>query len=307
MYPPYKSAFPSQYWTWNGHAVHYVQQGDRGPCILLIHGFGASTDHWRQNIEILSKSCQVWAIDLLGFGRSQKPQLNYTVKLWTEQLLAFCQEIIQAPTYIAGNSLGGYSALCFAVEQSEWIQGLILLNCAGPFSNKNSPPLTKTQALKKKFFRGVFQLPGVITTLSFFSFMYFRRRAQIKKTLLQVYKNSEAVTDRLVEEIYQPAFDQGARGVFASVFKSPPGQTLDELLSMLECPLSLIWGSADPWMTENKARQIVEHSPAAELVLVDAGHCPHDECPVEVSTTMLSWIDKIETQAKADITTLPKG
>lgn len=302
MYPPYESAFPSQYWTWNDHSVHYVQKGDRGPCVLLIHGFGASTDHWRQNIEILSESCQVWAIDLLGFGRSQKPKLTYTVQLWTEQLLAFCQEIIQAPTYIAGNSLGGYSALCFATEQPEWTRGLILLNCAGPFSKKDSQALTKMQAMKKKLGRGFFQLPGVIKTLSFFSFLYFRRREQIKKTLLKVYKNSNAVTDRLVEEIYQPAFDPGALGVFSSVFKSPPGRNLDDLLMALEPPLSLIWGSADPWMTTQKAQQMLEYYPSAELILVDAGHCPHDECPDEVSRNMLGWIAKTETHLEAEVT-----
>lgn len=302
MHPPYQSEFPSQYWTWNGHQVHYVQKGDRGPCILLIHGFGASTDHWRQNIEILSETCRVWAIDLLGFGRSQKPKLTYSVSLWTDQVLAFCQEVIQTPTYIAGNSLGGYSALCFAVTQPNWTQGLILLNCAGPFSQPDPQALTKMQSVRKKVFQGFFRLPGVIRTLSFFSFLYFRRRAQIKKTLLQVYKDPAAVTDRLVEEIYQPAFDQGALGVFASVFQSPPGKTLDELLTALDCPLSLIWGNADPWMTEDKAQKMVDLYPSADLEFIDAGHCPHDERPQEVSSVMLNWILKTEAQLKKGLT-----
>lgn len=62
------------YWNWRGWRIHYVQQGHQGPCLLLVHGFGASTDHWRKNIAELSQQFRVWAIDLLGFGRSQNPR-----------------------------------------------------------------------------------------------------------------------------------------------------------------------------------------------------------------------------------------
>ena len=289
--PPYISEFPSQYWTWEGHQIHYVQKGDRGPAILLIHGFGASTDHWRKNIEILSQNCRVWAMDLMGFGRSEKPKRQYTVQVWVDQLLGFCSEIIREPVFIAGNSLGGYSSLCFAVEHQKWVEGLCLMNAAGPFSDQNKKPPT----LRQKAIKGFFQFPGVIETLSFFSFLLFRRRSKIRQTLLKVYSNPEAVTDRLVEEIYQPAFDKGALGVFSSVFKSPPGKKLDELLVALEAPLSLIWGKADPWMSEKKAYQIREYCPEADLTLIDAGHCPHDESPEEVCEALLKWINTVQT------------
>ncbi len=69
------------YWQWRGHSVYYVRSSDRHPerpPLLLIHGFGASTDHWRKNISGLSKDFEVWAIDLIGFGRSAKPELQYS-------------------------------------------------------------------------------------------------------------------------------------------------------------------------------------------------------------------------------------
>ena len=104
-------------WSHLGHAVHTVQQHPEQdstdhPALLLVHGFGASTDHWRYNIPVLAQTHAVHAIDLLGFGRSAKPAgLNYGGALWRDQLVAYVRERIGRPTVIAGNSLGGFAAL----------------------------------------------------------------------------------------------------------------------------------------------------------------------------------------------------
>ena len=64
-------------WNWKGHQIHYVDLGEpedskKKPTLLLVHGFGASSYHWRYNIPELSKKYHVFAIDLLGFGLSDK-------------------------------------------------------------------------------------------------------------------------------------------------------------------------------------------------------------------------------------------
>ena len=102
-------------WSHRGHRVHCLSAGPReprGPALLLVHGFGASTDHWRFNIPVLSQQYEVHALDLLGFGRSAKPAgLAYGGALWAEQLSAYVRERIGRPTVLVGNSLGGYAAL----------------------------------------------------------------------------------------------------------------------------------------------------------------------------------------------------
>ncbi|HEY9876111.1 MAG TPA: alpha/beta fold hydrolase, partial [Candidatus Obscuribacterales bacterium] len=111
---------PGTYWQWRGQSIYYVRAGERQPGrppLLLIHGFGASTDHWRKNISGLCEDFEVWAIDLLGFGRSAKPEWQYGGDLWRDQLHDFITQVVCQPVVLAGNSLGGYSALCVASQR----------------------------------------------------------------------------------------------------------------------------------------------------------------------------------------------
>lgn len=274
----------STYWTWRGYPIHYVRAGTgSGIPFLLIHGFGASTDHWRKNINELAHHRPVFAIDLLGFGRSHKPDIVYTGELWRDQLRDFCTEIIGSPVIVAGNSLGGYAALVLTVDHPESVDGLVLLNGAGPFSDSREPSVF--QELLGNLTRGLFAQSWASWTL----FQYFRQRSVIRRTLEQVYLDKSAVTDQLVEDIYRPSCDPGAASVFAAVFQSPRGRNVDVLLEQLRRPLLLLWGEADPWMTGDRARRFVQAYPAARLEFIRAGHCPHDERPELVNRYLLDW------------------
>jgi pimeloyl-ACP methyl ester carboxylesterase len=54
------------FWTWQGLPIRYQTAGTEGPALLLVHGFGASSDHWRKNIPVLAEQHRVYAVDLLG-------------------------------------------------------------------------------------------------------------------------------------------------------------------------------------------------------------------------------------------------
>ena len=64
-----------------------------GPPCLLVHGFGASSGHWRKNVPLLAQAHKVFALDLLGFGRSDKPLLAYSIDLWRDLVLDFLTEV----------------------------------------------------------------------------------------------------------------------------------------------------------------------------------------------------------------------
>ena len=128
-------------WNFLNYPIHTVSAKPKNTskefAILLVHGFGASTDHWRFNIPVLSNQYEIHAIDLLGFGKSPKPEdVEYSGSLWKDQVIAYVKEKIKKPTIIVGNSLGGYAALAAGAELNELSAGVILLNAAGYFSEE---------------------------------------------------------------------------------------------------------------------------------------------------------------------------
>lgn len=97
--------------------------GDSGPPIVLVHGFGASAYHWRYNIIELAKKHRVFAVDLLGFGWSDKALVDYSQTVWSDQIADFIKEVVDdGPVVLAGNSLGGYNSLATAARFPELVK-----------------------------------------------------------------------------------------------------------------------------------------------------------------------------------------
>jgi pimeloyl-ACP methyl ester carboxylesterase len=271
------------------HAIAAAPAEPEGPAILLVHGFGASTDHWRHNIPVLAQRHEVHAIDLLGFGRSAKPaELAYGGPLWRDQLAAYVSERIGRPTVLVGNSLGGFSALAAGAALGDQAAGVVLLNAAGPFSDEQAPP-KGWGAITRQTIAGALLKSPVLQRLLFEN---LRRPATIRRTLNQVYLDKTNVDEALVEAIRRPSLDPGAFGVFRTVFDIPRGQPLDELFAQLTCPLLLLWGIRDPWINAVGRRAAFQrHAPAGTReVVLEAGHCPHDEVPDQVNAALLDWI-----------------
>ena len=109
--PPRKMRTSSDFWNWKGHMIHwtYCTTKDSDVCVLLIHGFGANTNHWRFNQPVLAELAPTYAIDLLGFGRSDQPRarlkdepvesdvVHYGFDLWGQQVADLADEIVQRP------------------------------------------------------------------------------------------------------------------------------------------------------------------------------------------------------------------
>ena len=289
---------PNNSWSFLNYPIHTIskfpEESSNQMAILLIHGFGASTDHWRFNIPVLSAEFDVHAIDLLGFGKSPKPNdVEYSGSLWKDQVVAYVKEVIKKPTVIVGNSLGGYAALAAGAELCELSAGVVLLNAAGYFSEEK---LIKKNILQTSLetFAGIFIKNIVLQRLIFEN---MRNPKNIRKTLNQVYLNKTNVDDYLVESIRNPSLDAGAFNVFRSVFNpsGPQGEPLDLLFEKLKSPLLLLWGNKDPWMNTPKKRELYKkYTPENTTeVILDAGHCPHDEVPEEVNKHIKDWLKSL--------------
>ena len=129
-------------------------------------------------------------------------------------------------------------------------------------------------------------------------FNTIRRKSQIRRTLYQVYRDRNAVTDELVEMLYQPSCDPGAQRVFASVLTAPAGKTPEELLKQLNLPLLVIWGEKDPWTPVTGAKiyqDLAQNNSDVRFEIVpDAGHCPHDENPTAVNARIIEWLSNLD-------------
>jgi pimeloyl-ACP methyl ester carboxylesterase len=275
-------------WVWkNEHKVNYVELGEASkPPILLIHGFGASVYHFRYNIPDLARDHHVFALDLLGFGGSDKPIQEYTAEVWRDQVVDFCRQVIQRPVTLCGNSLGGYTAL-YAATSLQDVQGCILLNSAGRFADKNEES-DKPQWLQK--IQTAFQR-FVIRA----SFYYTQQPARITQILRQVYVDNTNIDDELVESIYRPSLHENAPEVFYRVISRSGNKrqvTMPDLLEQASCPLLLCWGQNDPWIgsdAADKIQELYENGPCHRVNL-QAGHCPHDEAPSEVNAAIREFV-----------------
>lgn len=120
----------------NGKNIRYDEYGvNNSDHILFIHGLGSSSLVWRDFPEALSKYYHTIAIDLMGFGESDKPKEDYSISFLSKFIKDFITEMGLGPREkisIIGHSLGGYIAIDFAIKiESEWINlfSLILLDC----------------------------------------------------------------------------------------------------------------------------------------------------------------------------------
>lgn len=281
------TAISRQFWQWQEHQIAYTVQGTGQP-IVLVHGFGASIGHWRKNIPVLSEAgYRVWAIDLLGFGSSDKSDRTYTVELWQQQLYDFWQEFIGQPAIFVGNSIGGLITLMVLANHPEIAAGGVLLNSAGGLNHRREelpPPL----GLVLGTFTKLVGTPILGEAL----FAFVSQRSRIRATLKQVYGDTSAVTDELVEILHQPAREPGAQKVFAAILNAPPGPRPSELLPKIQKPLLILWGDKDPWTPIQGAKIYQELGPerAQFYSIPGAGHCPHDENPSAVNDYILNWL-----------------
>ncbi len=274
-----------QYWQWRGHRIAYRSAGELSnpdlPGLVLIHGFGASSGHWRKNIPVLSEKGRIFAIDLLGFGDSAKPlpssELSYTFETWGQMVVDFCQEIVKTPVTLAGNSIGAIVAMQAAHFAPDRVRQTILLNCS----------LRQLHISKQKdlpWYRVIgARLIQQLLTFRPFAQVFFdqiRHPQAIRNILQQAYGQKEAITPELIEMLLQPANDPHAVDVFVAFVRYSGGPTPEDLLQTLPCPAYLLWGMADPWEPIDLARRWQAFPCVKEFMPIEgAGHCPQDELP----------------------------
>ncbi|MBF1987944.1 alpha/beta fold hydrolase [Fischerella thermalis] len=283
---------PTKTWIWQGFSICYQSQGNAGPAVIFVHGFGASWWHWRKNMPTLAQNCRVYAIDLIGFGASAKPKpgenITYTFETWGQQVADFCREVVGEPAFLVGNSIGCIVAMQTAVSNPEIALGVALLNCSLRLLHDR-----KRGALPWHRRLGA---PLLQRLLSFkpigeFFFNQIAKPKTVRQVLLQAYANSAMVTEELVNIITSPASDPGAAAVFLAFTSYSQGPLPEDLLPQLPCPAIILWGTADRWEPIELGRELANFPQVQKFIpLEGVGHCPQDEAPELVNPILQDWI-----------------
>src|SRR5438034_5535054 len=113
-----------------GAKIHYAEAGNGNP-VILIHGLADNVTIWEPVIPALAARFRVIALDQIGFGRSDKPLLNYRVSTLVDFLDGFLTELKIERASLVGNSLGGWVAAAYALAHPERVERLVLSDAAG--------------------------------------------------------------------------------------------------------------------------------------------------------------------------------
>ena len=269
--------------------------------ILLIHGFGASKKHWRHNQDFLGKEFNCYAIDLIGFGESSQPSalldyepykensIKYSFDLWSNQISMFCSEVIQAPVYLIGNSIGGVIALKSAEILKENCKGITLIDCAQ--RTMDDKRLKKNDILMH-FFRPVLK---TLVRQRLISNTLFTRAANpkvIRKILEKAYPSGKNIDEELIEILYKPSKRANSKEAFRGFINLFNDYLATDLFYNINIPIQLIWGERDPWESLSEAKEWKKKFCNIKRldIIEGAGHCPHDEEPEKTNKLIVEFL-----------------
>ena len=117
------------FFLFKGHKVRYLKKGS-GPPMVFLHNAGNDHRIWDYQIEYFSKSYEVYAIDNIGYGESDKPDIDYTLRLYSEMVSVFLEDTALENVVIAGQCIGAAMALHYTLRNPDKIKALILFNIA---------------------------------------------------------------------------------------------------------------------------------------------------------------------------------
>ena len=270
---------------------------DAEEAVLLIHGFGANTNHWRFNQPVLAELVPTYAIDLLGFGASDQPRarlkdeperadaVHYGFDLWGQQVTDFCHEVIDRPVLLVGNSIGGVVALRAAQLLKKQCRGVVLIDCAQRLMDD------KQLATQPGWMTWIRPLLKTMVRQRWLSTALFRNAARpgvIRSVLKQAYPSGSNIDDALVDLLFRPTRREGAAEAFRGFINLFDDYLAPQLMEELSIPVDLIWGEQDPWEPIAEAKRWTQSISCVRslTVIFNAGHCPHDEAPDQVNPVL---------------------
>lgn len=255
--------------------------GDEGTIVVLIHGIGSSMEYWIHNIHTLAKHHRVYAMDLVGNGRSDKPAAPYSFPYFAQFVNDFLQAQNIDRVSLIGNSMGGGVALQFTLQFPDKVEKLVLVDSAG---------LGREVSL---FFR--------LPTLPLVGKWLTRpRREGTAQLMREAFYDPALITDELVDFNYQMSTLPGAQGAILSTLRrnitlrgvqDHIWRAIVDNLHNITAPTLVIWGQQDRILPVAHAQVARDRIANVQLHLIDhCGHMPQMERPEEFNAVVLEFL-----------------
>jgi len=263
--------------------TRYWSLGDQGTTVILLHSGGASVEFWWYNITALAQYHRVYAVDMVGSGRSDKPSVTYSLTYQAQFIKDFMDTCSIRCASLVGNSMGGGAALQFALMFPERLAKLVLVNSFG---------------LGQRI--DIFSRLGTLPFVDKISRVLRPSRASVALLLKTVVYDQSVITDEWFERIYQLAVLPGALtalvrlsrtnlnvfGIRSEVFRPILHQ-----LSEITVPTLVIWGKDDPVLPIAHAYVAVQGLANACLHIFErCGHYPQIEHTEEFNQLVLEFL-----------------
>jgi pimeloyl-ACP methyl ester carboxylesterase len=262
--------------------IAYVRTGEGAP-VVLIHGIPTSAYLWRDVIPPLSREFAVCALDLLGYGDSDKaPKADLSVRAQAAYVAEFMVQVGLTHATIAGHDIGGGVAQLLALDRPELVKRLVLIDTVA----YDSWPGPEIDRLKDPAWDKIIERIDL--------------RKGFREALLRGTVRKGRITDALVEEYVRP-FD-GVEGRRSYLRCARALNNRDLLIRAAEIErLSLaaliLWGEADDYQDPAIGQRLADRLAAARLVVLkDAGHFLPEDQPEEIARLVGAFIR--ETSAR---------
>ncbi len=254
-------------------ATSYVRQGEGRIPIVFLHGFDSSIFEFRRIVPLIATKQQVWAIDLLGFGFTERwPTCQFSTKSIQTHLYATWEQLIHQPMILVGVSMGGAAAIEFTLAHPEVVHQLILIDSAG---------YTQPPAIGKFLIQPL----GALATK-------FLSTPNVRKSVSEkAYVDRSFVTDdSLVCAALHLEMPHWSEALIAFTRSGGYGYIIDRL-SEIQQETLILWGDRDRILGTKPARLFSGNLPNSRLQWIEnCGHVPHLEKVQATATAILDFI-----------------
>ena len=258
--------------------INYVERGEGDRNILLVHGFGSSIYSWKDILDALAQHFHVYAMDVKGFGYSEKPKdADYSLVTMIDFVPDFMDAVGVEKASLVGNSMGGALCAATAIDYPERVERLVLIDAAG-------------YPMKIPLLIRMGTTP-VVTSVG----KIFYGEWVVRWGLEQVFYDKALVTPERVRAYYLPSKTPNGIDAPRKIlrdFDSVLFKYAARRFKRIQCPTLVIWGEQDPWVPVENAWRFDRDIPDTEVVIIkDCGHAPQEEKPGEVTQTLLEFLE----------------